>query len=97
MLFNLDFAKNTILSCFFFFFLVIDLCFLIPTVIRQTFNPIVQLAIPTGIPTKEAKAEIETTHPVIVFFKSSIFFQSKFLIHVFFTRDDIFSDTRLYY
>ena len=49
MLFNLDFANNTILSCFFFlfFFLIIVLYFLI-----------------LGIPTKEAKAEMET-HPVI--------------------------------
>ena len=31
MLCNLDFAKNTILSCF--FFLIIDLHFLIPAVI----------------------------------------------------------------
>ena len=44
---------------------IIDLYVLIPTVITQMFNPIVQLAIPIGIPTKEAKAEIET-HPVIV-------------------------------
>ena len=65
MLFNLDFANNTILSCFFFFFLIIDLYFLIPAVITQIFNPIVELAIPIGIPTKEAKAEMET-HPVIV-------------------------------
>ena len=65
MLFNLDFASNTILSCFFFFFLIIDLYFLIPTVIAQIFNPIEELVIPTGIPTKEAKAEVET-HPVIV-------------------------------
>ena len=65
MLFNLDFASNTILSCFFFFFLIIDLYFLIPTVIAQIFNPIEELVIPIGIPTKEAKAEIET-QPVIV-------------------------------
>ena len=65
MLFNLDFASNNILSCFFFFFLIIDLYFLIPTVIAQIFNPIEELVIPVGIPTKEAKAEIET-HPVIV-------------------------------
>ena len=38
MLFNLDFAKNTILSRFFFFFLIIDLYFLIPTAISQIFN-----------------------------------------------------------
>ena len=33
MPFNLDFANNTILSCFFFFFLIIDLYFLIPAAI----------------------------------------------------------------
>ena len=44
------------------FFLIIDLYFLIPAVITQIFNPIVEPANPIGIPTKEAKAEIET-HP----------------------------------
>ena len=62
---NLDFADNTLLSCFFFFFLIVDLCFLIGAVIAQIFNPIAELVIPIGIPTKEAKAEMET-HPVIV-------------------------------
>ena len=42
------------------FFLIIDLYF-----IRQIFNPIVELAIPIEIPTKEAKAEMEM-HPIIV-------------------------------
>ena len=42
-----------------------DLCFLIPAVIAQIFNLIAELVIPIGIPTKEAKAEMET-HPVIV-------------------------------
>ena len=65
MLLNFDFANNIILSYFFFFFLIIDLYFLIPAVIAQIFNPITELVIPIGIPTKEAKAEIET-HPVIV-------------------------------
>ena len=40
-------------------------------VIAQIVNPIAELVIPTGIPTKEAKAEMET-HPAIVevnFFK----------------------------
>ena len=59
MLFNLDFASNTILSCSFFFFLIIDLYFLIPAAIAQIFNPIAELVIPIGIPKKEAKAEIE--------------------------------------
>ena len=65
MLFNLDFPNNIILSCFFFFFLIIDLYLLIPAVIAQVFNPIAELIIPIGIPTKEAKAELEP-HPVIV-------------------------------
>ena len=64
MLFNLDFANNTILSCF-FFFLIIDLYFLIHAVIAQIFNPIAELVIPIGIPTKEAKSEMQT-HLVIV-------------------------------
>ena len=42
-----------------------DSYFLIPAVITQIFNPIVELAIPIGIPTTEAKAEMETL-PVIV-------------------------------
>ena len=65
MLFNLDFADNTILSCFFFFFLLIDIYFLIPAVIAQLFHTIAELAIPIGIPSKEAKTETEI-HPVIV-------------------------------
>ena len=42
-----------------FFFLIIDLYLLIPAVLAQTFNPIAELAVSIGIPTKEAKAEIE--------------------------------------
>ena len=34
--------------------------FLIPAVIAQIFNPIAELVIPIGIPTKEAKEEMET-------------------------------------
>ena len=64
MLFNLDFANNTVLSCFFFFFLIIDLYFLIPAVIAQIFNSFAELVIPIGIPIKEAKTEIEI-HSVI--------------------------------
>ena len=70
MLFNLDFANNTVLPCFPFFFLIIDLYFLIPAVIGQIFNPIAELVIPIGIPSEEAKAEIEI-HPVIVVAKIS--------------------------
>ena len=65
MLFNFDFANDVILSCFFLFFLIIDLYFLIPAVITQIFIPIAELVIPIGILTKEAEAEIEA-HPVIV-------------------------------
>ena len=60
MLFNLDFARNNVLSCFFFLFLIIDLYFLIPAIITQIFHTIVKLAMPTGILIKEAKAEMET-------------------------------------
>ena len=63
MLFNLDFANNTIITCF--FFLIIDLYFLIAAVNTQILYPIIELAIPIRIPTKEAKTEKET-HPVIV-------------------------------
>ena len=65
MLFNLDFANSTILSCFFSFFLIIDLCFLISEVIAQILNPISKLVIPIRIPTKEAQAKIEI-YPIIV-------------------------------
>ena len=65
ILFNLDFANNTISPCFFLFFLIIDLYLLIPAVITQNFNPLPGLAIPIGTLTKEPKVEIET-HPVIV-------------------------------
>ena len=58
MLFDLDFANNINLSCFFFFFLISDLYFIIH-------GAIAKLVIPIGIPSKEAKAKIEI-HPVIV-------------------------------
>ena len=64
MLFNLDSATNTISSYFFFFFLIMDLHFLIPEAIAQMFNPIAEPVIPIEIPSKEAKAEIEI-HSVI--------------------------------
>ena len=63
MLLNLVFANNAILLCFFFFFLMIDLYFLLLVAIAQIYNPIAELVIPTGIPSKESKAEIEI-HPV---------------------------------
>ena len=61
-LFNLDFADENILSCF--FFLIIDLYFLMPEVVTHNFSLNAELVISIGIPTKEAKAEMET-HPVI--------------------------------
>ena len=58
MLFHLDFANNTNLSCFSFFFLIIDLYFLIPAVIAQICNPIAEDVIPIGIPRKEEKQKL---------------------------------------
>ena len=52
-LFNLDFANNAILSCY--FLLIINLYFLIAAVTVQMFNPVAAFVIPIGIPTKEAK------------------------------------------
>ena len=39
MVFNLAFANNTTLICFFSFFLIINLYFSIPAVIAQIFDP----------------------------------------------------------
>ena len=50
MLLNLHFANNPILWCF--FFLNIDLYFLVPLLIQQIFNPIAELIFPMGIPEK---------------------------------------------
>ena len=71
MLLYLDFASNIVLSCFFFFFLIVDLYFLIHVVITQTFNPSAELLILIGIPTKEAKAEMGT-YLVIAGIKTSM-------------------------
>ena len=49
----------------FFFFLIIDLCFLIPPTIAQIFNPNAELKSPIGITIKEVKTETKI-HPVIV-------------------------------
>ena len=65
MLFNLDFMKNTILSSFFFFILIIDLWFLIYEGITQIFSPIAELVIPIGTLIKEEKAEVETNLLII--------------------------------
>ena len=58
-LFNLDFANNAILLCFFLFFLIIDSYFLISAAIAQIFNPVTEPVITIGIPSTEPKAEIE--------------------------------------
>ena len=65
MLFNLVFANDTFLSCFFVFFLMIDLHVLISAFNAQIFSPFSELVTPIGIPTKEVKGEIEI-HPVNV-------------------------------
>ena len=57
---NLVFAGNTIVSCVSLYFLIIDLYLLLPSVIAQIFNPTAELVIPTGTPTNDANAEIET-------------------------------------
>ena len=54
----------------FFIFLFIDLYVLIPAVITQIFNPIAELVIPIGIPTKKPKSEMEM-HPGTVEIKIS--------------------------
>ena len=58
-LFNLVFANNTSLSWFLFFFLIMDLYFLMPAVITQIFNPITELVITKGIPTYPLIAEVK--------------------------------------
>ena len=52
--------KTLFYNLLFFFFLIIDLHILIPAIITQISNPTAELVIPTGIPTAESKAEIET-------------------------------------
>ena len=63
--FILFFPDNTILSCFFFFYLIIELYFLITAVIAQIFIPTAEPLIPTGIAINEAHAEI-VRQPVTV-------------------------------
>ena len=45
--------------------MIIDLYILIHALIAQFFNPVVEIVIPIRIPTKKAKAEMET-FPVIL-------------------------------
>ena len=49
MVLKLSFANNIILSCFFFFFVMIELYFVIPEVITQNINLATELAVPTDI------------------------------------------------
>ena len=65
VVFYLAFTRNSISSCSFLFFLMIDLYFLIPAVIGQIFIVAGEFAISTRIPTKEAKIKFEI-HPVTV-------------------------------
>ena len=44
-----------------FFFFIIELYILIPSIITQIFNPVAEIVIPIGIPNKEME-----TNPVIV-------------------------------
>ena len=57
MIFNLGFVNDPVLLCLFFFFLIIDLYFLLTAVTTQIFNLIAELIIPMRIKTKEAKAK----------------------------------------
>ena len=54
MVFGIGFASNTILSCFFLFVSNYCILFLISPVNIQIFTFTAKLAIPTGIPNKDA-------------------------------------------
>ena len=58
MPFILDFVNNTILSCFFFFFLITDLYYLISATIT-IFDPIAEVVISIGSPNIAARPEFE--------------------------------------
>ena len=60
IVFNISFPNNTRLSCFFFFFLIIELHFLISVVIAQIFILTAKLLIVTGTQTNEANMKIKT-------------------------------------
>ena len=60
IVFNFALAKTTILSCFFFFFLIINLYVLVSAVNVQIFISTEKLVIATGTPTNEANPETET-------------------------------------
>ena len=56
---------TSVQTLFYLDFLIFDLCFLIPAVVPQIFNPGAEVVIPTEMPIKEAKPEMET-HLVIL-------------------------------
>ena len=56
IVFNLFFPNSTILSCFFYIFLLIELYFLIPSVITQIFIPTEELVISTETATNKINA-----------------------------------------
>ena len=59
IVFDLSFLNSTILSCFFFFFLITNLLFLISAVTAQFFIPAAERLMLTRISTNETNAEIE--------------------------------------
>ena len=72
ILFSLNFVNNTTLWCFFSFFLIITLWFLILAAVAKIFNSIAELVIPMGSKRKDLKAEIKI-YLVIVEAKSRKF------------------------
>ena len=64
MALNLVFAKKAVSLWFFLFFLIIDLHFLVPSVIVQIFNFTAKLQILIAISVNEAEVEKET-NPVV--------------------------------
>ena len=69
MVFDLVFAKDTILSCFFFFFLIICLYLLFPAIITQIYNPTIELLMPIGISDNDVKAIafVLVTNQIVMF------------------------------
>ena len=62
MLFHLDFANNTILSCLFFFFLIINLYFLIQAAIAQNFTPIAEYDFHKLYSTAKQRSDLNTSN-----------------------------------
>ena len=60
IIFNLSFLNSTILSCFFFFLLMVDLYFLIPEMFAQMFYPTTELVIQTETQINGVNTETET-------------------------------------